>query len=338
MMPVMTDGEPQPALSIVVPVYRSEGCLEALVVEIQAALTPAGIAHEVLLINDFSPDGSWAIIQSLCARFPNVIGVDLRRNFGQDNAIMTGLRIARGRHIAIMDDDLQHHPRDLPALVAKAQEGDGFDVVYADFRRKRQKLWKNAGSWFNGKLAEWVIEKPRDVYLSPYKVINKEVAALVCDYHGPDPYIDGLLLQVTARVTQISVDHHDRFSGRSSYTFWKSVGVWARLAVSFSPRPLRLVTWFGFAFAILGFLLSVAVVAYRLSRPQDFTTEAAGWASLMVSLLMVGGIQMIFFGVLGEYTGRTFLKVNRKPQTAIRAVLNGQAAAPSVELRAATKL
>jgi polyisoprenyl-phosphate glycosyltransferase len=331
MMHSMKDRDVGPELSIVVPVYRSEDCLEALVRAISEALTPSAIEYEVVLVNDFSPDNSWAIIESLCAANPNVIGVDLRKNFGQDNAILTGLRIARGRYIAIMDDDLQHHPRDLPALLARAEEG--FDVVYAEFRHKRQKLWKNLGSWFNGKVAEWVIEKPKNVYLSPYKVISSEVAQHVCRYDGPDPYIDGLLFQVTARITQIPVDHHERFAGRSSYTFWKSVRVWARLAVSFSARPLRLVTWCGFVFAALGLILSAAVIAYRLMRPEDFSKAAAGWASLMVALLLIAGIQMIFFGVLGEYTGRTFLKVNRKPQTSIRAVLNACDAPAEAETR-----
>src|SRR5262245_13511750 len=237
----------QPDLSIVVPVYRSEDCLEALIAAIGEALEPAGRDYEVVLVNDYSPDHSWPVIESICRSNPNVVGVDLRRNFGQDNAIMTGLRLARGRYVAIMDDDLQHHPRDLPALLSKIEEG--FDVVYADFRVKRQKLWKNLGSWFNGKIAERVIDKPQHVYLSPYKIISREVTDLICEYDGPDPYVDGLLFQVTARITQIPVEHHKRYAGRSTYTFWKSVKVWARLAVSFSARPLRLVSWFGFVIA-----------------------------------------------------------------------------------------
>jgi polyisoprenyl-phosphate glycosyltransferase len=253
----------------------------------------------------------------------------LRRNFGQDNAIITGLRLARGKYVAVMDDDLQHHPADLPLLLAKIEEG--FDVVFAEFRAKRQKLWKNFGSWFNGKFAEWVINKPRDVYLSPYKIIRGEVAEMICGYAGPDPYIDGLLFQVTARITQIPVDHHPRYAGRSTYTFWKSLRVWARLAVSFSAKPLRLVTWFGLLFAVFGLMLAVAVVVYRLRWPEDFSKETAGWASLMVALLVVSGIQLIFFGVLGEYTGRTFLNVNRKPQSAIREVLNSATSDESIE-------
>jgi undecaprenyl-phosphate 4-deoxy-4-formamido-L-arabinose transferase len=332
MMPSMRSRKLQLDLSIVVPVYRSEDCLEALVEAIDNALAATGRDYEVVLVNDFSPDSSWAVIESICARNAKVVGVDLRKNFGQDNAIITGLRIARGRYVAVMDDDLQHHPGDLPALLARIEEG--FDVVYGEFRSKKQKLWKNLGSWFNGRVAEWVINKPRDVYLSPYKIIRGEVVKMICSYEGPDPYIDGLLFQVTARITQIPVDHHPRYAGRSTYTFWKSLRVWARLAVSFSAKPLRLVTWFGLLCAAFGLLLAVAVVVYRLRWPEHFTTETVGWASLMVALLVVGGIQMMFFGVLGEYTGRTFLNVNRKPQSAIREVLNSAAAEESLEARA----
>ena len=118
----------QPDLSIVVPVYRSELCLEALVAAINEALAPSGRLFEVVLVNDCSPDASWEVIDSICNRQANVIGVDLRRNFGQDNAIITGLRIARGRFVAIMDDDLQHHPKDLPALLEEI-ERDGYRVL-----------------------------------------------------------------------------------------------------------------------------------------------------------------------------------------------------------------
>jgi undecaprenyl-phosphate 4-deoxy-4-formamido-L-arabinose transferase len=327
----MRDQSIQPDLSIVVPVYRSEDCLDALVCAIQQAMSPTGRHFEVMLVNDFSPDNSWAVIESLCDAHPNVVGVDLRRNFGQDNAIITGLRIARGKYVAIMDDDLQHHPRDLPALINKLEEG--WDVVYADFSVKQQKLWKNLGSWFNGKVAEWVINKPKEIYLSPYKIIRKEVVEMICDYDGPDPYIDGLLFQVTARIAQIPAEHHSRHAGQSTYTFWKSVRVWARLAFSFSAKPLRVVSWFGFVLAGLGLLLALVVIAYRIFFPEDFGPAAVGWASLMVAILIVSGVQMIFFGVLGEYTGRTFRRVNNKPQTAIREVLNARQTEDTVSTR-----
>jgi len=183
-------------------------------------------------------------------------------------------------------------------------------------------MWKNLGSWFNGKVAEWVIDKPKTVYLSPYKIISADAAALICSYDGPDPYIDGLLLQITSRISHVPAEHQVRFAGQSTYNFWKSVRIWARLAFSFSVGPLRLVSLCGFAFAALGVILTLVVVLYRLLYPEDFPPVAVGWASLMVAALLIGGIQMIFFGVLGEYAGRTYLKVNRKPQTAVREILN----------------
>lgn len=309
----------RPELSIVVPVYRSEGCLVALRDAVDRELKSAGISFELILVNDCSPDGSWVVIESLCRVDPNVVGVDLRRNFGQDNAIITGMRLARGRHVAVMDDDLQHHPKYLPALLEKLEEGA--DVVYAKFRAKRQKRWKNAGSWLNGKIAEWVLGKPKGVYLSPYKVIRGEIAKAACDYEGPTPYIDGLLFQTTSRITEVAVEHFPRFEGRGNFTFLRSIGVSARLAFSFSARPLRLVSWCGFFLAALGMMLTLFVVAYRLLFPARFPAEAVGWASLMVAILLTCGLQMIFFGVLGEYAGRTYLLVSRKPQTAIREVL-----------------
>jgi undecaprenyl-phosphate 4-deoxy-4-formamido-L-arabinose transferase len=321
----LTQGDvaPRPDLSVVVPVYRSEDCLVALYDAIERELSSAGVSYELILVNDCSPDGSWRVVESLCRIDPKVVGVDLRRNFGQDNAILTGLRLARGRHVAVMDDDLQHHPKYLPAMLGKLEEGA--DVVYARFRGKRQKLWKNAGSWLNGKIAEWVLGKPKGVYLSPYKVIRGEVAGAVCDYTGPTPYIDGLLFQTTSGITQITAEHYPRFEGRGNFTFLRSVGVTARLAFSFSARPLRLVSWCGLFLAALAMLLTAFVVAYRLLVPENFPPEAVGWASLMVGILLTGGLQMIFFGVLGEYVGRTYLLVSRKPQTAIRCLLRGEA-------------
>jgi len=307
-------------LSIVIPVYRSEDCLEALILSIVEALSPLGRTYEVLLINDFSPDRSWEVIESICRVNPNVVGVDLRRNFGQDNAIMTGLRLASGDYVVIMDDDLQHHPKHIPTLLEKVEEG--LDVVYADFRGKRQRVWKNFGSWVNGKIAEWVLYKPKEVYLSPYKIIRKDIAKLICQHSGPNPYVDGLILQMTSRITQVTVQHQARHAGRSNYSFWRSLGITARLAFSFSVKPLRLVTWFGIGEAILGVLSAIAVALYRIFFPDDFSPDSAGWASLMVTFLFISGIQMFFFGILGEYAGRTYLSLNNKPQTSIRKVMN----------------
>ena len=307
-------------LSIVVPVYRSEDCLHALHDALAKALAWSSYNYEVIFVNDFSPDNSWSVIESLCSTHSNVVGIDLRRNFGQDNAILTGLRIARGKYVAIMDDDLQHHPKFLPPLLREIEKGS--DVVYANLGRKHQKLWKNIGSWINGKIAEWVLGKPKGLYISPYKIMRADIAKLIGEYPGYAPYVDGLIFQSTARITSIEAEHQDRFSGRSNYTFARSIGVSARLAFSFSARPLRLIGVAGLLMAALGFAVTIVVIIYRVAFPQNFTAETVGWASLMVAILVSTGIQMILFGALAEYTGRSFLIVSNKPQTSIRQVLN----------------
>ncbi|SIO42898.1 undecaprenyl-phosphate 4-deoxy-4-formamido-L-arabinose transferase [Singulisphaera sp. GP187] len=307
-------------LSIVIPAFRSEGCLQALANAIDATLGPLGWRYEVILVNDGSPDGTWAVIESLCQTRENYVGIDLRRNFGQDNAILTGLRAARGSLIAIMDDDLQHDPGDLPLLRERLLD-ERADAIYAHFGTKHQQAWKNLGSWFNGKFAEWVIEKPKGIYLSPYKLIRKEIAEAICEYQGPDPYVDGLLFQVTARIGQVHVAHHPRYADHGNYTFFKSLKVWARLATAFSVKPIRLVLFGGCFFAALGGALALYVVAYRLLYPEDFERGVAGWASLMVAQLLTTAIRMIFLGIVGEYAGRTYIAVCHKPQATVREVL-----------------
>ncbi|MBV8812792.1 MAG: glycosyltransferase family 2 protein [Acidobacteriaceae bacterium] len=308
-------------LSIVVPVYCSADCLEALVSSIDGAMAAVGKSYEVILVNDNSPDDSWKVISALCTRHQNIIGLDLRKNFGQDSAILTGFRFARGAYIAVMDDDLQHDPADLPRLLQALRDKEA-DVVYASFLVKRQKLWKNVGSWFTDLFARWVVGKPRGVYMSPYKVLRREIVDLIRDYEGPEPYIDGLIFQATSRVTQIPAHHNVRFSGQGNFTFAKSVATWGRLAFSFSVAPLRVVTALGVLLALIGLLLTVLVVAYRLFFPARFSIYEAGWTSLMVALLVIGGAQMFFIGILGEYVGRTFLATSRKPQTAIASSIN----------------
>lgn len=321
-----------PDLSIVVPAYRSMDCLKPLAEAVEASLRSTGWRYELILVNDGSPDGTWPVIERLSRTDPRIVGVDLRKNFGQDNAILTGLRLASGRYVAVMDDDLQHDPADLPALLERLESPDENgvppDVVYADFRRKHQARWKNLGSWFNGKVAEYVLDKPKNVYLSPYKVMRCEVADLICRFDGPEPYVDGLLYQVTSRFASLTVEHHQRFAGQGNYNLMRSIAVWARLATGFSVRPLRLVTLCGLTLGVLGVLLAAAVIYYRLAYPEQFPAAVAGWASLMVGQLLIGGVLMVFLGVLGEYAGRVHTAMaGRKPQATIRKVLRSPSTA-----------
>jgi polyisoprenyl-phosphate glycosyltransferase len=313
-------------LSVVVAVYRSEPCLRVLASELRSALDPTGWEYEVILVNDYSPDESWRVIEFICAADPRFIGVDLRRNFGQDNAILTGLRLARGSLVAVMDDDLQHDPGDLPRLVEHFTEG--IDVVYAHFATKHQKLWKNVGSWVHGKIADWVLSKPSHIYLSPYKVIRREVVELVCRYQGPTPYIDGLLFQATWRTASVPAQHHRRIAGKGNYNLWRAAGVTARMVFSFSARPVRLIVVFGAALTALSLIAAVVLIGVRTRWPESVPNDHLGWVVATIAAFLSGGLQIMFTGFIGEYTGRIYLRVNRKPQTSIRRILNGSSETP----------
>ena len=299
-------------ISIVIPVYNSGEILFELNKQMADALKEYN--YELILINDCSPDNSWNIIKQLSEKYPNTIGINLRKNSGQDNAIMAGLNYCSGDYVVIMDDDLQHSPYDIPKLVNQCK--NGFDVCYAKFKHKKQKWWKNLGSWFNGKVAEIIINKPKGIYLSPFEAINKDVVNEVIKYKGAYPYVQGLILRCTSNVTQRDVEHHNRFSGRSNFNFIRSLTVFLKLATSFSVVPLRIATFIGFISSVIGFLL----IPYYLYL-FFFTKEIIeGWTTLVVLILLLGGLVLLSLGIIGEYIGRMYLSINVKPQYVIKEI------------------
>jgi polyisoprenyl-phosphate glycosyltransferase len=196
-------------ISIVVPVYNSEHGLDQLNREICDALQ--SISYELILVNDNSKDRSWEKIVTLSEINPNIKGISLKKNSGQDNAIMAGLSKACGEYVVIMDDDLQHSPSDIHKLYEKCKQN--YDVCYGSFIEKKQSVWKNAGSLVNGYLAELFLRKPRNLYLSPYKIFHRSIAREILNYNGPFPYVDGIILSVTSNITQILLTHHKRHTG-----------------------------------------------------------------------------------------------------------------------------
>jgi polyisoprenyl-phosphate glycosyltransferase len=303
-------------VSVVVPCYGSADCLPELVRRVRDALQPHFAAFELILVNDASPDTSWQVISELADQHPFVVGLNLRKNVGQDNAIMAGLHRAAGDAVIIMDDDLQHDPDDVPRLVAALGAGAGADVVYATFDEQKQAWWKRAGSWFNGRVAVHVLGKPPDVYMSPYKAIRQAVVREVVRYDGPFTYVDGVLFTVTSAITQVRATHHVRFAGSSNYNLVRSIRVWLKLATGFSVIPLRVATFMGGVIALLSFFMA----AYFVLQALMLERVPEGYPSLIVSVFFLGGIQLVALGALGEYIGRIFLTQNRTPQFSIKEV------------------
>ena len=306
-----------PELSVVIPVYGSAPILPELIRHLGNELTPAigPGGFEVILVQDCGPDDAWKVIESLAPSHPWLAAIDLRKNAGQHNAVMAGLAHARGDYIVTMDDDLQHSPRDVPLLVETLRQGA--DVCYAQFRSRRHALWKLAGSRFNDAVAQRLLKKPKGLYLSPFRAMRREIRDEIVRYQGPFVYVDGLILQATNRIATIVVEHHQRSDGQSGYSLAKSISLWLQMATSFSVMPLRFVSFTGIAASLIGFLLATVVILQKLSNPQ----LAVGWASLIVSVLLMGGMQLLALGAIGEYVGRVLLTINRKPQYLIRKTI-----------------
>ena len=301
-------------LSIVIPVYNSEDCLLELNTQVEQALANFP-SYELILVNDKSPDNSWGKIIEVCAKNKNAIGISLRKNSGQDNAIMAGLKIAKGEYIIIMDDDLQHSPDDILKLYNECIKG--YDICFGLFSGKKQKLWKNFGSWMNGKLSEKLISKPKEIYLSPFKIFRNEIAKEMIHYTGPYPYIDALLLTITHNISQIPIEHHTRYKGKSNFSMFRSMSVFLKHATGYSVYPLRLAIYMGFISALLAFVFGAYFLIDYFFISGD---KVEGWISTILLILLLGGSILICMGIIGEYVGRIFLTINKKPQYTIEKI------------------
>ncbi len=304
----------RPEVSIVVPVYRSAGILPILLEQVQAAMQAAAMAgrFELILVNDASPDNSWNVIRELSSRYPFLKGICLSRNFGQHNASMAGLNHASGDVVVIMDDDLQHPPQAVMSMVAAINQG--FDVCYTTYVGRKHPAWKRLGSWFNDRVAASLLGKPRGLYLSSFKALRRTVVQEIIRYDGPYAYIDGLILDVTRQITSVPINHQARHEGKGNYGLRRSLSLWLKMATSFSILPLRIASFSGIVLAIIAAIALVAVIVEKLRHPDT----PAGWASVSAIVLFMGGLQLLCLGVIGEYLGRAYLKLNRKPQFAVR--------------------
>jgi polyisoprenyl-phosphate glycosyltransferase len=304
------------SVSIIIPVYNGSTTIASLVKVLFQELSSISDL-EVVLVNDGSPsDNSSEVCTDLAIINEKIKFIDLSMNFGEHNAVMAGLHYCVGDCAVIMDDDFQNPPSEVIKLIEKL--GNGYDVIFSKYEKKKHNYFRNLGSSFNDKVASYIINKPSGLYLSSFKAINRFVIDHITKYNGPYPYIDGLIFRVTRNYGTVLVDHADREGGKSGYTFSKLVSLWLNMFTNFSVLPLRIATITGFVFGIIGVITAAYFIVEKITNPD----MPIGWASLIVSLFIIGSLNMFAIGMVGEYLGRLFIKSNGNPQFIVRSTKN----------------
>lgn len=305
-------------LTVLIPVYNSENSIGQLIEELVSLYSRKFETLEIITVNDGSRDQSQRILEQMTEKYPDIVKwVRLAKNFGEHSAVMCGLTHATGDATVIIDDDFQNPPSEILPMVLKLQHG--YDVVFSRYEKMEQSLLRTWASGFANWVAGAILNKPKGLYLSSFKIMNSFLVKQVIGYEGPFPYLDGIILQTSHSIGQQVVKHSPRSYGKSNYNFSKLLKLWLNLFTGFSIAPLRVATLLGFLFSMVGIGLSAFFILSHFYGPFFMAHNIPpGWASLIVTITFFGGIQLLVLGLLGEYLGRLFLSVNRAPQFVVR--------------------
>ena len=307
--------EPVPrSLSIVVPVHNSARILPRLVERLAPVLAATGGPYELVLVNDGSRDESWQVVQDLAARHAWVRGVDLMRNYGQHNALLCGIRAARHAVVVTMDDDLQHPPEEIPALLAALERGA--DVVYGAPTHEQHGVLRDLASRITKIALAQAMGAPIARQVSAFRAFRTALRDAFATYDGYYVSIDVLLTWGTTRFAAVPVEHAPRADGVSNYTFRKLVHHAMNMMTGFSTFPLQIASLVGFGFTLFGF----AVLAWVLGRWLIHGSVVPGFPFLASVIAIFSGAQLFALGIIGEYLARVHFRTMNRPPYSVRAL------------------
>lgn len=300
------------AVSVVVPVYNSEGTLEALVTRVSSVLTRCSMAFEILLVNDGSHDKSWDKIRELAQKHPSVRGINLMRNYGQHNALLCGIRAAKYDVIVTIDDDLQNPPEEIPKLLAKLAEG--YDVVYGTPLKEQHGLFRDMASRITKLVLQGAMGAEVARNISAFRAFRTVLRESFATYQGSFVSIDVLLTWGTTRFAAIPVAHEARQVGVSNYTFRKLVTHALNMMTGFSVLPLQLASLIGIGFTFLGGI----GLLYVLGRYVIEGKSVPGFPFLASIIIIFSGAQLFALGIIGEYLARMHFRLMDRPPYGVR--------------------
>ena len=295
-------------ISVVIPVYKAEKFLDKLVFEIQKVMEVLAVDFEIILVDDRSPDLSWAKMKEISIQSPNVKSIRLSKNFGQHPAIMAGLSQAKGEWIVVMDCDLQDQPKEILKLYKKAL--DNFDIVLASRKNRQDGFFKKSFSKLFSILYSYLTDTKFDNSIANFGIYNRKVimeVLLMNDYIKSFPLF---INWVGFNATAIEVEHASRDSGKSTYTYSKLISLAFNTIISFSNKPLKLFVKFGMIMSLLALFVGLETINRYISGE----ITVLGYSSLMVSIWFLSGIIITITGIVGIYIGKIFDQAKgRKP-------------------------
>jgi len=304
-------------LSVVVPTYRGALSLPELLGRLAEALAPGALRYEVVVVNDASPDDTWAALEKLCAQHPELVAIDLLSNHGQARATLCGMAYARGSLVATMDDDLQHPPEELPALVDALEQHLDWDAVVGSWKRDEGVL-RDLGSRVNEAVDRFAHGTPRGFRHSAFRVMRRPVVDALVAHETRTPVLWSMLGQSAARVRNVEVAHRPRPYGRSGFRFRDGMTTVLTSFFHASTLPLRAISAFGILCSLLSFLLGLVFAGRWLSGVQT----PPGWASSFIAVVFFGGATLFGVGLIGEYVSLVMQEVRRPPRYTVRTVVD----------------
>jgi glycosyltransferase involved in cell wall biosynthesis len=307
----------RPALSVVAPCYNEEGVLPEFVRRTAAVLDGLKISTEIVLVDDGSRDGTWAVITEAAARDPRVVGVRLMRNHGHQLALTAGLSVCRGERILIIDADLQDPPELLPDMIALMDQGA--DVVYG---RRRQRAGESVFKRASAALFYRLIGRMTDVEIpsdaGDFRLLTRRVLDLLLAMPERHRFIRGMVAWIGGKQVPLLYDRHARAAGESKYPLSKMIRFAVDAITAFSVVPLMASMTIGWIMALVGLaFFAYSIVGWFLGA------NLPGWTSLMAALGLLGGMQFLMLGIIGAYLGRLYDQSKGRPLFMIRDIVGG---------------
>ena len=291
--------------SIVIPVFNSYDSLDELTNRVKKVMGETGKPFEVILIDDGSSDKSWKKMEEINKQDNRFKLIQLFRNFGQHNATLCGLSHCSGKHVVTLDCDLEHYPEDIPKLLEHKQH----DIVIAQFPHKQHSLFKKITSRLKDFFIQKLVNAPRGVQITSFRLFKREVAENMAKIATPYPYLPALMFFISKDVKGVTLQHGVRKYGSSSYSLRRMINLFSNLMINNSSYLLNILGKFGMFCATFGLILAI----YLVHRKLVGNLVVPGWTSLAVLLLFFTGVMLISQSIIGEYLLRIINNTEGKP-------------------------